>query len=95
MPYDPFRHASDPDADDMPPNAADVLEALRAVQMHAGCIQRAAEDLEDVCSDKADAVYLDADGYTYSHVKAWREALTKAADAAVALADLVKLVRAA
>jgi len=95
MPFDPYRHAGDPDAAELPPHADAVLDSANSVSRHLYDMQRLIEDLISVVDSKADAVLDSADGYTRHHVRSWQAIEAQTAAAGNALVALGKLARAA
>lgn len=93
MTYSPFIGAADPDAEDLPPNAADAYDAMVDAERHLSDIVRDAELLLSQLDIKRNSLMLDAAGYTYHHAREWERIAAAASDAAGAFAAMAQRLR--
>jgi hypothetical protein len=93
MPFDPFRSAADPDADDLPANAADCYDAMVDAERHISAIAHDADTLLAQLDIKRDGVTEDAEGYTYHHAREWERIAAAASEVAAAFHALAERLR--
>lgn len=95
MPYDPMRHAADPDAAQMPRYAACCYEDALLCEMHIAHAADALSDVLAMIASKQDDMVWGADGYAASHAAAWDALVMQASDVAAAVLALKAKVAAA
>lgn len=93
--YNPFIASYDPDAYDLPQQAAECDDFALAVERELGELRRVSEDIESAISNKRDDLRLCADSYTRHHKDEWRAIMIEASKIGDALLALQKRVRAA
>lgn len=95
MPYDPMRHAADPDAASLPRFTADCYDDCLTVEMHVSWACDALSDTLAALASKQDCMIWDAAGFGPSHAAAWDALSRQASDVAAAVLALQKAVKAA